>query len=71
VSDATSVPFVDLRAQTRSLRAEVESAWAASLERCDFVLGEETARFEEEFAAFLGARHVIGVGSGLDALTLA
>jgi dTDP-4-amino-4,6-dideoxygalactose transaminase len=71
VSDAETVPFVDLRAQTRALRAEVEAAWDACLERCDFVLGEETARFEEEFAAFLGARHAIGVGSGLDALTLA
>jgi len=71
VSDATTVPFVDLRAQTRSLRAEVEAAWAGCLERCDFVLGEETRRFEEEFAGFLGARHVIGVGSGLDALSLA
>jgi dTDP-4-amino-4,6-dideoxygalactose transaminase len=69
--DADRVPFVDLRAQTRELRAEVEAAWGASLERCDFVLGEETARFEAEFADFLGARHVIGVGSGLDALTLA
>ncbi len=71
MSDATPVPFVDLRAQTRELRAEVEAAWGACLERCDFVLGEETARFEEEFARFLGARHVVGVGSGLDALTLA
>jgi dTDP-4-amino-4,6-dideoxygalactose transaminase len=65
------VPFVDVRGQTRGLRGEVEAAWAGCLERCDFVLGEETARFEEEYAAFLGARHVIGVGSGLEALTLA
>jgi dTDP-4-amino-4,6-dideoxygalactose transaminase len=71
VSDADRVPFVDLRTQTRSLRAEVEAAWAGCLERCDFVLGEETARFEEEFASFLGVRYVIGVGSGLEALTLA
>ena len=65
------VPLVDLRAQTRALRAEVEAAWGSCLERCDFVLGHESARFEAEFADFLGARHAIGVGSGLDALTLA
>jgi dTDP-4-amino-4,6-dideoxygalactose transaminase len=65
------VPFVDLRGQTRELRGELEAAWAGSLERCDFVLGEETARFESEFADFLGVRHAIGVGSGLDALSLA
>lgn len=71
MSAAPTIPFVDLRAQTRELRAEVEAAWAGCLERCDFVLGQETERFEQEFAAFLGARHAIGVGSGLDALSLA
>jgi dTDP-4-amino-4,6-dideoxygalactose transaminase len=65
------VPFVDLRGQARALRAEVEEAWGGCLDRCDFILGSETARFEEEWAAFLGARFVIGVGSGLEALTLA
>jgi dTDP-4-amino-4,6-dideoxygalactose transaminase len=71
VSDSDRVPFVDVRGQTRELRAEIQAAWAGCLDRCDFVLGAETARFEEEYAAFLGARHVIGVGSGLEALMLA
>jgi dTDP-4-amino-4,6-dideoxygalactose transaminase len=71
VSAAERIPFVDLRSQARELRAEVEAAWAGCLERCDFVLGSETARFEEEYAAFLGARFVVGVGSGLEALILA
>jgi dTDP-4-amino-4,6-dideoxygalactose transaminase len=71
VSAPVRIPFVDLPGQTRQLRAEIEAAWAGCLERCDFVLGAETARFEQEFAAFLGARHAIGVGSGLEALTLA
>jgi dTDP-4-amino-4,6-dideoxygalactose transaminase len=65
------VPLVDLRSQAQALRGEVEAAWAGCLDRCDFVLGSETARFEEEYAAFLGTRFVVGVGSGLDALTLA
>ncbi len=65
------IPFVDLRAQARELRAEVETAWQGCLDRCDFILGSETAAFEEEFAAFLSARHVVGVGSGLEALVLA
>jgi dTDP-4-amino-4,6-dideoxygalactose transaminase len=71
VSSADRVPFVDLRSQARALRAEVETAWAGCLDRCDFILGSETARFEEEYAAFLGARFVVGVGSGLEALILA
>ncbi len=36
----------------------------------DFTLGEPLARFEHSFAALLGARHAIGVGSGTDALKL-
>jgi len=71
VSAAERVPFVDLRGQARELREEVLAAWAGCVERCDFILGGETARFEEEFAAFLGARFVVGVGSGLEALILA
>ena len=65
------VPFVDLRTQTARLRGEIEDAWSGCLDRCDFVLGGETERFESEFADFLGARHVVGVGSGLDALVVA
>ncbi len=71
MSAGDRVPFVDLRSQAKELRAEVEAAWAGCLDRCDFILGSETARFEEEYAAFLGARFVVGVGSGLEALILA
>ncbi len=40
-------------------------------ESCHFVLGEEVDRFEKEFAAYLGVKYVIGVGSGTDAIHLA
>jgi dTDP-3-amino-3,4,6-trideoxy-alpha-D-glucose transaminase len=36
-----------------------------------FILGPELERFEAEFAAYLGVRHVIGVANGTDALTIA
>src|SRR5579862_2715029 len=36
-----------------------------------FILGEEVERFESEFASYLGVAHVVGVGSGTDALALA
>ena len=71
MTDSQRVPFIDLRSQTASLRREIEAAWSGCLERCDFILGSETQRFEEEYAEFLGARHTIGVGSGLEALILA
>lgn len=40
-------------------------------DRGSYVLGPELAAFEEEFAAYLGVEHVIGVGNGTDAITLA
>jgi len=64
------VAFVDLRAQLEPLQAEVDRAVGEVFRRCDFVLGEDTRRFERGFAEYLGADHVIGVGNGLDALRL-
>jgi dTDP-4-amino-4,6-dideoxygalactose transaminase len=65
------IPFVDLKTQAAALQGEIEAAWRGCIERCDFILGSETERFEAEYAEFLGARHVVGVASGLDALVLA
>ena len=72
-TDKTSarVPFVDLAPMHSEVTAEIESAIAATVERGDFILGEEVARFEEDFAAYCGARHAIGVGSGTAALQIA
>ena len=41
------------------------------LRRGWYVLGEEVAAFEREFAAWLGVERVVGVGSGTDAIHLA
>ncbi len=65
------VPFVDLQAQYAAIAGEVEAAVRGVLERADFILGEEVAGFEEEFARYTGAKHAVGVGSGLAALELA
>lgn len=65
------IPIVDLRAQYHSIRAEVDEAIARVLERGNFVLGEETAAFEREFAGYIGAAHAVGVASGTSALQLA
>ncbi len=40
------------------------------LKRCDFTLGEDLQEFERRYAAFTGAKHAIGVGTGTDALFL-
>ena len=51
------VPFVDLQAQYATLANEIQTAITAVLERGDFILGDEVGLFEQEFAAYCGARH--------------
>jgi dTDP-4-amino-4,6-dideoxygalactose transaminase len=65
------IPFLDLRTQYATIRAEIEPAVLGVLERCEYILGPEVAAFEEEFAAYSGAKHGIGVNSGTSALHLA
>ncbi len=65
-----NVPLVDLRTQHEELHDEMHEAIQSVIDRADFILGTEVGAFEKEFAEFCGAKHCIGVGSGLDALTL-
>jgi dTDP-4-amino-4,6-dideoxygalactose transaminase len=67
----SDVPFVDLTEDYRELRAEIDEAIGRVIQDGGFILGRELEAFEKEFAAYCGTRHAIGVGSGLDALTLA
>ena len=60
------VPFVDLRAQHRSLASELQQAIAAVIERADFVLGEEVRLFENEFAAYCEAEYAAGCSQIMD-----
>lgn len=65
------VPFLDLAAQVRSIRPEIDAAIGRILDTTQFVLGEEVAAFEREFAAYGGAAHGVAVNSGTSALHLA
>lgn len=65
------VPFLDLEAGYRELRAEIDAAVGRVLGSGRYVLGEEVEAFEREWAAACGTRFAVGVNSGLDALTLA
>jgi dTDP-4-amino-4,6-dideoxygalactose transaminase len=49
----------------------VDEAFHGVTASAGYILGSEVARFEGEFASFVGADHAVGVGSGLDALRLA
>jgi len=65
------IPFVDLKAQYASIKTEVNAAIQGVLDSCQFTLGSEVAKFEQEFAAYSGAEIGIGVNSGTSALHLA
>ncbi|HVV02313.1 MAG TPA: DegT/DnrJ/EryC1/StrS family aminotransferase [Verrucomicrobiae bacterium] len=64
------VPFLDLRSQHEPLMGEFLDAFRQVAETSAFAGGPYVARFEEEFAAFCGARHALGVGSGTDSIWL-
>ena len=52
-------------------KAEIDAAVARVLESGWYILGEEVSRFEQEWAAYLGTAHAVGVGNGTDAIELA
>jgi dTDP-4-amino-4,6-dideoxygalactose transaminase len=66
-----AVPFLDLGAATHEFEAPALEAIKRVVRSGWYIRGEETAAFEHEFATFTGAKHAVGVGSGLDAIALA
>lgn len=66
-----AIPLLDLKAQYRSIKLEIDAAVGRVFETAQFVLGEEVAAFEGDFAAYCGAAHAVGVNSGTSALQLA
>ena len=66
----TKIKFNDLAAQNREIHERLSDELAAIHERTAYVGGPSVADFEREFADFLDVRHVVGVGSGTDALRL-
>ena len=69
--DVLQIPLVDVRAQYAPLLDELKERLAEVLDSGRFILGPHVRAFEEEAAAYLGARHAIGVANGTDAIVLA
>jgi len=65
-----NVPFLDLKAQYRTIKDEIHAAIGEVMENTAFAGGPFVARFEKDFAAFCGCKHAVGVGNGTDALWL-
>jgi len=67
----TSLPFLDLKQQFASIRAEILDAVTRALESQQFILGPEVAEFENEIGALTRCRYAVACASGTDALILA
>jgi dTDP-4-amino-4,6-dideoxygalactose transaminase len=66
-----AIPYLDLAAQMRPLRKEIDDAITRVLDRNTYCLGPEVAQFEKDFAAFCGVEHAIALNSGTSALHIA
>ena len=65
------IPLVDLGIQHELIADEVARGWDRVVRSSGFILGDEVAAFEQEFAEFCEVEHCIGVGNGTDALEMA
>ena len=63
--------FIDLKAQQRVIREQIEVNIKKVLDHGQYILGPENAALEEKLADFVGVKHCIGVSSGTDALLIA
>ena len=62
------VPFLDLKTQSRTLKAEIFPLWEEILDSASFIGGKHVSGLEEEFAKACEVKHCIAVNSGTDAL---
>jgi len=65
-----NIEFIDLKAQQRRLKSEIDAAIAKVLAEGRYVMGPEVHQFEAELASFGKAKHAIGCANGTDALVL-
>lgn len=64
------IAFYNLKAVTQRYAEEIAKATSEVIASGWYLQGEATARFEQHYADYIGTRHCVGVGNGLDALTL-
>lgn len=71
VTDPQPIPALDLKAQYRTLKPQIDAAIQRVMDSQYFILGPEVTAFEQRLAEYVGSRHAIGVASGSDALLIA
>lgn len=65
-----AISFLDLKTYYHELKSELDEAYHRVMESGWYILSDEVKYFEREFAAYIGSKHCIGVGNGLEALQL-
>lgn len=71
MTEVTSVPLLDLKAQYNSIRSEIEPVIKEVIESQYFILGPKVVELEQDVANYSNTKHAIGVSSGTDALLIA
>lgn len=64
------IPFVDMKAQYHAIKRELDEAYSRVMESGTYILGEEVAHFEKEYAQYCETSYCVGTSNGLDALHL-
>lgn len=65
------IPFIDLGAQQKRIRTNVDKAMGEVLDTGAYILGPQVRQLETELSAFCGAKHALSCSNGTDALMLA
>lgn len=65
------IKFLDLHAQYLGIKSEMDAAIAGVIADSAYIGGERVKKFEADFAAYIGAKHCVGVGNGTDAIEIA
>jgi dTDP-4-amino-4,6-dideoxygalactose transaminase len=65
------IPLLDLKAQYRAIKSEIDRAVAEVFESQHFILGPKVQQCEEKLSQYCRCPHAIGVSSGTDALLMA
>lgn len=65
-----NIPYLDLKRITAQHGEEIQRAVAEVVSSGWYLQGEAVKRFEANYAKYIGTKHCVGVGNGLDALTL-
>ncbi len=65
------VPLLDLKAQYKTIKADLDEALIKTAESQYFILGPEVEKLEKNICEYLKCKHAVGVSSGTDALLIA